>query len=469
MNRPFIESAIHLFYEKNPSAKSIIDKIVDTGGKPLLVGGAVRDAFLGIQPKDFDVEVYSLTLAQLEPILATFGSINNVGKSFGVIKINSLAIDWSIPRSDSIGRMPTVVTDPFMKYEKSFARRDLTINAMGIDLTTNTLVDPFNGLNDLKNRIARAPDINRFVEDPLRLFRVMQFVGRFNLEPDLALNNACKTMPTEGVSAERISDEYRKLILFSDKPSKGFIWLQSIGRLQNLLPELHSTINTIQDKRWHPEGNVFTHTMQTLDAAVIIAHAQLSSDEQKLALCCAALCHDLGKVSTTCEDEKGVHSYGHAQVGAPIATKLLNRMFHDQKILKKTVYTLVYYHMMPGALVRSNARLSRYQLLAAKLEPHVTMHQLGLLAFADRQGRNSASSEPLNHYDDEIKLFLEKAEEAHVLHKKVPALLTAEDLIPSRLEGKELGKLLKKAYDIQIDQEITEKAVLKNKVLKIKN
>lgn len=450
----------NLYYCCNISTK-IVQAIIKAGGRPVLVGGAVRDAFLDSPAKDFDIEVYNLTVDALHQILSQFGQVNIIGKSFGVLKLYTIPIDWSLPRTDSTGRMPTVSIDPFMDFKNAFARRDLTINAMGIDFATKELIDPFNGKTDLKNNTLRAPVIEKFVEDPLRLFRVMQFVGRFNMQPDMVLHNACKTMSIKGVSIERIEQEYIKLFLYAPQPSKGFLWLHSIGRLQEFLPELYVTIDTLQDKRWHPEGNVFTHSMQALDAAAIIANKYAYDEEQKLILSCAALCHDLGKVSTTFEDEKGIHSYGHAETGAPLAINMLNRIFKNQQKLKKAVYKLVYYHMMPGALVRSNARLSRYQTLAAKLAPEVTMQQLSCLALADRQGRNAHSSTPLAKNDIDIELFLENTKQANVLTKRVEPLLDGTDLIELTSTNKEIGSLLRKAYEIQLNENITDKNTLK--------
>lgn len=461
-----IKQVVNDFYQSHSLLALIIQAIAKAGGKALLVGGAVRDAFLEIKSKDFDVEIYHLSLSQLEQVLSVFGQVNTIGKNFGVLKITSIHVDWALPRTDSVGRTPDVCIDPYMDYNTAFSRRDLTINAMGIDLTAHKLIDPFNAQLDLQKKILRAPNINRFVEDPLRLFRVMQFIGRLDMEPDAVLRNACKTMSIQNVSIERIEQEYTKLLLCSINPSKGFRWLHSLGRLNELLPELHATVGIRQDARWHPEGDVFTHSMQTVDAAVAIANKQSFDDEKKLILCCAALCHDLGKTTTTFQDEKGIHSYGHAEAGAPLAINMLSRMFKNQEKLKKSVYKLVYYHMMPGALVRGNASVSRYQVLAAKLAPDVTMFHLGLLAFADRQGRNAHAQTPLQHNDVEIEAFLKLANKAGVLDKSIEPLLKGQDALAAGHKGKQVGTFLEKAYALQLNKQIVDKVVLQKMCFK---
>ncbi len=246
--------------------------------------------------------MYGLTTDQLEKILRSFGPVSLVGKSFGVLRLHGLDIDWSLPRADSAGRKPTVVIDPTMSFEQAFRRRDLTINAVGIDLHTYELIDPFNGQQDLTNKLLRPTDVQLFTEDPLRFFRVMQFIGRFEMEPTESLNVLCTKMDISHVSIERIETEFEKLLLKSVHPSRGIRWIATIGRLQDVLPELAATVGVAQNPQWHPEGDVFEHTMQALDAAAALPY---TDKRTRLIILYAALCHDLGKAVTT-EDVAGV-------------------------------------------------------------------------------------------------------------------------------------------------------------------
>ena len=133
--------------------RAIVDEIARHKGRALVVGGAVRDMVMEIAIKDLDIEVYGLHEEQLEKILAQFGPVSLVGKSFGVLRIAGLDVDWSLPRADSPGRKPTVVIDPHMTIEHAARRRDLTMNAMSFDIITQELIDPLGGLSDIKNKI----------------------------------------------------------------------------------------------------------------------------------------------------------------------------------------------------------------------------------------------------------------------------------------------------------------------------
>ncbi|MCF7899550.1 hypothetical protein K9L05_02780, partial [Candidatus Babeliales bacterium] len=242
--------------------KDIIKEIIKYGGTPYLVGGSVRDYVLKRDIKDVDIEIHNLSLDKLEECLKKFGRIKLVGKQFGVLRLHNYDIDWSLPRKDSIGRKPIVQIDPNMTIEMACKRRDLTMNAMAIDLSfvcndnfdikNLQIIDPYSGLQDIKNKKLRAVDTKLFNEDPLRFFRVMQFIGRFEFWPDSELNNLCKKMELKDqitgviVAKERISEEIKKLFLKSQRPSLGFRWLQETDRLKEIFPEIYNLIGVQQ-------------------------------------------------------------------------------------------------------------------------------------------------------------------------------------------------------------------------------
>lgn len=454
-----------LIGEQYAFVHTIVAAIYQHKGRALLVGGAVRDMVMGLPVKDLDIEVYGLSPEQLENVLKKFGPVSMVGKAFGVLRLHGLDVDWSLPRADSPGRKPTVVVDPFMPIEVAARRRDLTMNAMSLDLMTDELIDPCGGLIDIKNKILRTPDARFFVQDPLRFYRVMQFVGRFGMSPDDELNTLCKSMDVSAVSRERIECEFKKLLLRSPRPSLGIRWLHFIGRLHDVLPELAATVGVEQNSQWHPEGDVFEHTMQSLDAAAIIVQ-KYDKESDKLVLLYAALCHDLGKVTTTTLIDGVIKSIGHEKESKRYARTMMKRITHESDLIGG-VLSLVLFHMMPLQFTSSKAKLPAYKRLANKLAHNVNMLMLIDLCIADKRGRNGKGHEPLTDDFSDVQVFLEKTEAAGVTVSGVEPLLKGADLLDAVEPGPQMGKLLAAAYEKQIANGIVDKKILKEFVIKM--
>jgi tRNA nucleotidyltransferase (CCA-adding enzyme) len=461
---PSIQRALSQVLNRYDNGADIITKIVHAGGRALLVGGAVRDLLLELPLKDLDIEVHQLSEEQLSAILQQYGPVSLVGKSFGVLRLHGLDIDWSLPRADSSGRKPEVIIDPGMGIEAACRRRDLTMNAMAIDLHTLCLIDVYGGQQDLAHGLLRETDADLFVQDPLRFFRVMQFISRFSMRTAPSLDAICSAMDISGVSVERIEQEFHKMMLSSPRPSLGLRWLVDIGRLRYVLPELDATRGIAQNPEWHPEGDVFEHTMQAIDAAASITANYTSPDEKRIIMY-AALCHDLGKVTTTHVVDGVIKSEMHAQVGEPIARRMMRRISRAQELID-AVCLMVLYHMEPGQFVHGNAKAAAYKRLARKLAPHATLLQLSDLARADRRGRNAHSHLPLTDDDPDIIQFRERAIHAQVFESVEQPILNGRDLLDSVPAGPELGALVRKAYEIQLEEGITDAAELKRRVLR---
>jgi tRNA nucleotidyltransferase (CCA-adding enzyme) len=439
----------------------IIRAIDEQGGTTLLVGGAVRDLLLGLPIKDLDCEVYNLSIDQLQAVLHKFGVVSLVGKAFGVLRLHGVDVDWSLPRIDASGRKPDVTIDPHMTFDQAFRRRDLTINAMAIDLISMDLIDPFNGVDDLQKKILRCPDPVFFVEDPLRFFRVMQFIARFEMEPNKELNKLCMEMDVENVSVERIQTEFEKMFLRSKQPSRGLRWLDKINRLYDIFPELAATVGVQQNPDYHPEKDVFEHIMQTVDAAAALEY---KTNKEKIMIMFGALCHDLGKVVTTEKIDGIWRSIGHEVAGVPLAKSLLKRVTRKNEIIDG-VRKLVRYHCAPVAFVDGGAKLPAYKRLAKKLAPEVTLNMLAKLSLADKRARNVQDNVPLVIDVPEIKIFLKTAEQAQVLEAIEQPVLLGRDLLDVVEPGARMGKLLKQAYEIQIEEGVRDKEELKKRVL----
>ncbi|MCF6340703.1 MAG: CCA tRNA nucleotidyltransferase [Sulfurimonas sp.] len=218
----------------------IFNKLQNYSSKIIIVGGFVRDSLLNTGSKDIDIEVYGIkSFERLEDILKEFGNISSVGKSFGVCKLifKNYDLDFSLPRSDNkthAGHRGFEVTiDPNLDFKTATSRRDFTINSIGYDVINKELLDPFNGVADLKNKILKAVDEKSFIQDPLRVLRAAGFCARFELNIDNNLLILCKKMVYKNMlnelPKERIFGEIQKLFLKAKKPSIGFKLLKSFG------------------------------------------------------------------------------------------------------------------------------------------------------------------------------------------------------------------------------------------------
>lgn len=204
-----------MFSELAPLAP-VIHALTVVGGKPMVVGGFVRDWILGLESKDIDIEVHGLHPEGVERALRSVGVVDSVGKAFGVFKIRcgGLDIDVSLPRTDSkTGDRHgdfTVSVDPFMGFEAACTRRDFTINSIMLDPSTGKIVDPFDGMSDIHDGVLRAVG-PAFEEDPLRVLRAVQFAARFGFRIDRWTARVCRSLSLDDISIERIWSEWDKI------------------------------------------------------------------------------------------------------------------------------------------------------------------------------------------------------------------------------------------------------------------
>lgn len=381
-------------------------------GRPRLVGGGVRDALLGLTPKDFDMEVAGVDFETLHRALAPFGATDVVGRSFGVIKVRSASggaeYDFSLPRRESKTgaghRGFSVAPDPTLSDAEAAARRDFTINAIAQDPFTGELIDPHSGVRDLKAGLLRHTS-EAFVEDPLRVLRAFQLAGRFGftLAPETAA--LCRRIAdTYGeLPVERVWGEWEKWAAKSTKPSRGLTVLEETDWLKHF-PEIAALRDTPQDPEWHPEGDVFNHTRHCLDA--LVTFEDWKTSEHRSLLTFAVLAHDFGKPATTEMLEKDGRlrwrSPAHPSVGGPLAKNFLRRI-GAPLAFDTPVCALVENHHAHdrGNLPFTDRAIRR---LALRLVP-ATIHQLALVMCADARGRPPVPpEETLARIDDLVAM-----------------------------------------------------------------
>ncbi len=367
-------------------ARRLAEAVAREGGWALLVGGSVRDRLLDIEPHELDIEVFRLSFERLERLLSTFGEVIHVGKAFGVFRVKGLDVDFSLPRRDnkvSPGHTGfDVAYDPDMTFAEAALRRDLTMNAIGLDPLTLEYLDPHGGRRDLRDKRLRATDAAHFPEDPLRGLRVAGFAARFEMAPDAELKRLCSELDLSELSAERVFAELEKLLLRSEKPSIGFELLRET-KLLRFFPEVEALVGVPQEPEWHPEGDVWIHTMMVLDEA---AKLRTGSVDEDLALMYGALAHDFGKPSTTRHHGGRITSYEHDVKGVPIAVGFLEKLRAPNELTKR-VEALVRHHLAPALFHKNGATAKAYRRLARDLAASAVPPDLLLrVATADHLG-----------------------------------------------------------------------------------
>ena len=430
-----------------PEVKVVAELVKRAGGRALLVGGCVRDELLGLEPKDFDIECFGISGQDLQRALEAEFELDLVGISFGVIKLKHLEIDVAMPRRETklgLGhRAFGMEYDPTLTIEEASARRDFTVNAIYRDPLTDEILDPWNGRGDLEKRILRHVSPH-FVEDPLRVLRGMQFVARFDLTPASETIEVCRGMTPEGLAPERLFGEWEKLLVQGVKISKGLNFLKDVGWVK-YYPELEKLIGCKQDPEWHPEGDVWNHTLCCLDAFAVERDRLAVGADEDLVVGLAVLCHDFGKPACTSYDpvKKRIRSLGHDEEGVEPTLSFLRRFTKEERLLKD-VPPLVPLHMRPFAMWRDKSSDGAIRRLAAKV---VRIDRLLRVAAADDAGRPPFPSEP-----EPLKWLAEQAERLRVADSAPKPLVQGRDLIALGMKpGVEFGRILKAAYEAQLD------------------
>jgi tRNA nucleotidyltransferase (CCA-adding enzyme) len=440
--------------------QTILDSLCQLGARPILVGGCVRDHFLQKPLKDYDIEVYDIeSYDDLCTHLSLFGKVELVGKSFGVTKLftQEYEYDFALPRTErkiATGHQGfEVQANAQLNFNEAALRRDFTINALGYDVKNDTFLDPFDGLTDLNNKILRHINDKTFVEDPLRVYRALQFAARFEFDIHEKTLMLCEKMIAQDefktLSKERIFEEFKKFLLQSCKPSLGFKWMKRITLISHF-PQLQALIGCIQDKEYHPEGDVWIHTLMCLDEMV-----KLKNEDKRnnLVLMLAILCHDLGKPFCTKEINGRITSHKHEVLGEEPTRSFLAQLCNEQKLIDEVV-SLVKYHLAPFQFYLHDSSIKAVKRLSLK----VNIENLCKVALADCLGRDIKNK---NNCHKAVHWLLNEAQKLNIQCQAIQPLVLGRDLIALGLKpSKAFSSILSHALDLQIEQDKSKEEIL---------
>jgi tRNA nucleotidyltransferase (CCA-adding enzyme) len=432
-------------------ARQIAEAVRDAGGRALVVGGWVRDRIMGRESKDVDIEVFGVPADRLRTLLESFGRVETVGESFQVYKTGD--IDVSLPRRESKAgrghRGFAIAGDPAMDLAEAVRRRDFTVNAVAWDPLTGEYLDPSGGRRDIERRLLRVVDPATFGDDSLRVLRAVQFAARFDFALDDQACALCRETPLDDLPPERVWGEIEKLLL-APRPSIGLALAMDLGVVRKLFPELQALAGCPQEPEWHPEGDVWVHTLQVVD------QARRRIDDlgrpQQVAVMLGALCHDLGKPATTAVLDGRIRSMDHEEQGVAPTHALLDRLnIHslDGYDVRQQVVGLVAQHLKPGAWFKARDEVGdgAFRRLAHKVD----LELLARVAKSDCTGR-----EPGRFDCSAMDWFIERARSLGVEHRPpAPMLLGRHVLALGIAPGPRVGEILKSVYEQQLDGRIT--------------
>lgn len=416
--------------------KCAIEEIIKIGGRPHLVGGAVRDKILGIESKDLDIEVFGLTADELILALSKIGTPNIDDKKFGVIRLDcglSEAVEFALPRKDNKGERGFGGVFPDLSAFQAAQRRDFTFNAISQNLVTGDIIDPLSGRIDLEAGIIRHCYDTFFGEDPLRAIRGFRFAGLLNARAAIRTATVVSSLipQVKELSGSAMWSEFEKWAKRSIKPSAGLRFMIDT-ELIKVFPEIAALVGCPQDPIWHPEGDVFEHTCHVIDAAV----------GQGVAVVLAALCHDFGKPEMTVKNEQGRWtSPNHAQAGEAPTRSFLARIGTPKKVVEQVV-ELVREHMVHVGTGQINKRQARRLLVRLN---HASVDDLFKVIKADNDGRP-----PLRGGLPERARELQN--QCNEVKNEVQPLVSGRHLIAEGMKpGRHFGPILKRAFDAQLD------------------
>ena len=440
----------------------IIEILKKAGHEAYWAGGCVRDMLLGIEPKDFDI----VTSAKPDEIEHLLEKTIPIGKEFGVILAVKGGHHFEIAtfRSDSgysDGRRPHAVE--FTDAKEDAFRRDFTVNALFYDPAEDKIMDYVDGQVDLRDKLIRfiGDPEERIKEDHLRILRAVRFknVYDFQYHPDTYQAIKKHVRLIKDISRERIADELNKMIMAKHEPGKAFEELFEIGALELLIPELCKLKGLAQPMQFHREGDVWDHSVAALNALTDEQAGEDPLPEQppSLTLKWATFMHDIGKYDTFSVDDERIRYDHHAEVGADIARKILNRLKFPKKIVERVDW-LIRHHMMVVPLLEMNDGRRRAWFLREQFSELLEVYR------ADAMGIKPMG---LSEYHEIKKLYMHEIAELKKLPEK---LIDGEEVmeILNLKPGQEVGKVLEEIRHLQLEGKLETAEDARKHVTKMK-
>jgi poly(A) polymerase len=426
-------------------AVEIVGRLKQQGFEASFVGGCVRDFIRGITPDDYDI----VTSAHPDQVMTIFPRTVAIGSKFGVVSVIVEGHPYEVAtfRSDDVyidGRRPSGVR--FSSSREDVFRRDFTINGLLMNPETEEIIDYVNGRTDIGKKIIRTigdPDA-RLNEDYLRMLRAIRFAANleFNIESSTKEAITKHVAKISRISAERILEELNKIISRTGARN-GIELMAQTGLLREVLPELDRLRGIGQPPQFHPEGDVWQHTLIMLELL-----SQNDKFRNNMQLAWGVLLHDVGKAVTRTEDDKGIHFYGHVRSGEEMADAIMQRL-RFSRAGREAVINLIHYHMMfMNVQQMRKGRLKRF-LGMPDFDLHLELHRLDCL---------SSHGMLDNYYFCVNQLQKLEEEDLHPCR-----LLTGHDLINlGYAPGKAMGEILHALEDAQLEGLITTREQAEN-------
>lgn len=425
----------------------VTNKVINAGGQPWVVGGFVRHLVMeGLHGhfgpnNDIDMEVYGLDQSTFEQkLLWHFPNVSMVGKVFGVYKfqVNGIEVQINLPtirKSSGPGHKDEEVeVIPNLPFEQACKRRNFTVNAMMLNPANWELIDLYNGVEHCRRK-SLVPTSSLFSQDPLRVLNGLKLAGIYGFIPAYSLMEITKECDTSSLPIERIWGEWWNWAYRSIHPSNGIRYLGMLNRSPKLIQDMKGIP---QDPEWHPEGDVWQHSMLCVDFAAYIAIRDELEPEDRAVLVLSSLCHDLGKIATTIEKDNRWVSPGHDLAGENPTREFLTSIGCpaklQERIVELAVLHMAHVHKMGPKKLKSKLR-------------HNSIEMWQRIVEADHSARPPLPAEVPGDALELVNQITSIPPEA------IKPIVDGKSLMESfgMKPGQELGKLKNAAYEAQLD------------------